>query len=38
MREPWEVIEALEADNSRLGKEAVIKVSATHGNDIFFEG
>ena len=38
MREPWEVIESLEADNSRLGKEAVIKVVATHGNDIFFEG
>ena len=33
MRKPWEIIEALEADNSRLGKEAVIKVVATNGND-----
>lgn len=38
MREPWEIVEALEADNSRLGKEAVIKVIASNGNDIFFEG
>ena len=38
MRNPWEVIADLESDNSRLGKEAVIKVVATHGNDIFFEG
>ena len=38
MRDPWEVIADLESDNSRLGKEAVIKVVATHGNDIFFEG
>jgi DNA ligase 1 len=38
MRQPWEVIQELEADNSRLAKEAVIKVVATHGNDFFFEG
>lgn len=38
MREPWEVVQELEADNSRLSKEAVIKVVATHGNDFFFEG
>lgn len=38
MRKPWEVIQELEADNSRLAKEAVIKVVATHGNDFFFEG
>ena len=38
MRNPWEVIADLESDNSRLGKEAVIKVVATHGNDVFFEG
>ena len=38
MRNPWEVIADLELDNSRLSKEAVIKVVATHGNDIFFEG
>jgi len=38
MRNPWEVIADLESDNSRLSKEAVIKVVAEHGNDIFFEG
>ena len=38
MRNPWEVIAELEADNSRLGKEAILKVVANHGNDIFFEG
>ena len=38
MRNPWEVIADLESDNSRLGKEAVIKIVATHGNDVFFEG
>ena len=38
MREPWKIIAALEADNSRLGKEDVIKVIATNGNDIFFAG
>ena len=38
MRNPWEVVADLESDNSRLSKEAVIKIVATHGNDIFFEG
>jgi len=38
MREPWEIIADLESDNSRLGKEAVIKVAAMDGNDVFFEG
>ena len=38
MRNPWEVIADLESDNSRLGKEAAIKIVAAHGNDIFFEG
>jgi len=38
MRNPWEVIAELESDDSRLAKEAVIKVVATHGNDIFFAG
>ncbi len=38
MRNPWEIIEELEADNSRLIKEAVIKVVAVQGNDSFFEG
>jgi DNA ligase-1 len=38
VRNPWEIIEELEADNSRLIKEAVIKVVAVQGNDSFFEG
>ena len=38
MREPWEVVQELEADNSRLAKEAVIKTVAEQGNDSFFEG
>jgi DNA ligase-1 len=38
VRNPWEVIQELEADNSRLAKEAVIKVVAVQGNDSFFEG
>jgi DNA ligase-1 len=38
MRNPWEIVQELEADNSRLGKEAVIKTAATQGNDTFFAG
>ena len=38
MREPWEIICELEADNSRLAKEAIIKVVAEQGNNKFFEG
>ena len=38
MREPWEIICELEADNSRLAKEAIIKVVAEQGNNEFFEG
>jgi len=38
MCEPWEIVQELEADNSRLAKEAVIKTVAEQGNDIFFEG
>lgn len=38
MNKPWEVIAELEADNSRLAKEAIILREATAGNDIFFEG
>jgi DNA ligase-1 len=38
MLKPWEVVRELEADNSRLAKEAIIKVVAEHGNDSFFEG
>ena len=38
MRKPWEIICELEADNSRLAKEAIIKVVAEQGNNKFFEG
>ena len=38
MREPCEIITALEADNSRLGKENIIKTVADQGNNIFFAG
>ena len=38
MRQPWEVISLLEADNSRLAKEAIILEEAQSGNDIFFNG
>jgi len=38
MKKPFEVIDALEADNSRLAKEAIFKAESDAGNDIFFEG
>jgi DNA ligase-1 len=38
MRSPWEIVRELEENNSRLVKEAVIKVVAVQGNDWFFEG
>ena len=38
MRQPWEVISLLEADNSRLAKEAIILEEAVAGNDVFFNG
>jgi DNA ligase 1 len=38
MREPWEVVRELEADNSRLAKEAIVQTAAEQGNDEFFEG
>lgn len=38
MRQPWEVISLLEADNSRLAKEAIILEEAKSGNDVFFNG
>lgn len=38
MRKPWEVIAALEADNSRLAKEAIVAQEVTAGNDEFFRG
>lgn len=38
MNKPWEVIKQLEADNSRLVKEAIIEREARAGNDEFFQG
>jgi DNA ligase-1 len=38
MRQPWEVISLLEADNSRLAKEAIILQEAESDNNIFFNG
>lgn len=38
MRSPWEIIKELEADNSRLAKESLIKKVAIEGNDLFFHG
>ena len=35
---PWDIIYSLEADNSRLAKEAIIKKQAEEGNDRFFAG
>lgn len=35
---PWDIIYSLEADNSRLAKEAIIKAQAEAGNDRFFAG
>ena len=38
MLKPWEVIADLEADNSRLAKEAVVEREALAGNSEFFAG
>lgn len=38
MNTPWHVIQLLEADNSRLVKEEIIKQEAEVGNTEFFEG
>ena len=38
MLKPWEVIVELEADNSRLAKEAIIGREAAAGNTEFFRG
>ena len=38
MLKPWEVIADLEADNSRLAKEAIVTREANRGNDEFFKG
>lgn len=38
MNTSWDVIQRLEADNSRLAKEAIIEAEAKSGNSEFFEG
>lgn len=38
MRKPWEVVAAIEADNSRLAKEAEVLKEAVAGNREFFDG
>ena len=38
MNSPWNVVKELEADNSRLAKEAIIAREAEAGNDEFFAG
>jgi DNA ligase-1 len=38
MQQPWQVIQALESDNSRLAKEAIVREQAAAGNAVFFEG
>ena len=38
MLKPWNIIQELETDNSRLAKEAIIKAVAKQGNNVFFEG
>ena len=38
MNNPWDIIQELEADNSRLAKEAIVAREALAGNDEFFAG
>ena len=38
MMKPWKIIQELEADNSRLKKEAIIKRESDADNQIFFDG
>ena len=38
MNNPWNIIKELEADNSRLEKEAIIRRESDADNDVFFEG
>ena len=38
MKQPWEIIKDLEADNSRLAKEAIIVNEAEIDNEPFFNG
>ena len=38
MMQPWKIIQELEADNSRLKKEAIIKRESDADNQRFFDG
>jgi len=38
MKQPWKIIQELEADNSRLKKEAIIKRESDADNQRFFDG
>jgi DNA ligase-1 len=38
MLKPWQVVQELESDNSRLFKESVVDREAVAGNDEFFKG
>jgi DNA ligase-1 len=38
MLKPWQVVQELESDNSRLFKESVVQREAAAGNDEFFKG
>jgi DNA ligase-1 len=38
MNNPWDIIKELEADNSRLAKEEIIRREALAGNGEFFDG
>ena len=38
MMQPWKIIQELEADNSRLKKEAIVKRESDADNKIFFDG
>ena len=38
MNQPWTIIKEIEADNSRLAKEAIVLREATASNNEFFEG
>jgi DNA ligase-1 len=38
MLKPWQVVQELESDNSRLFKESVVEREAEAGNDEFFKG
>ena len=38
MNKPWNIIQELEADNSRLKKEAIIKRESDADNQVFFDG